>query len=218
MAQIFNPSTNTIAKFTIYASVFILAAVAWTCVSLDRSSYSTGQDVVRPQPVQFPHDHHTAGLGIHCLYCHTSVETAGFAGIPPTETCMGCHKIIWSDAPALAPVRESYRTGTPIPWTRVHDLSDFVYFNHSIHVAKGVGCESCHGRVDQMELMYQAASLQMEWCLDCHRRPEDFVRPVSEIYSMGYLAADQRELGSRLVKEYRIRDSFTLTNCSTCHR
>jgi len=218
MAQIFNPSTNTIAKLTIYAAVLILAAIGWTCVSLSRSSYNTGQTVVRPQPVQFSHDHHVGGLGIDCRYCHGSVETLAFAGMPPTETCMGCHKLIWADAPELAKVRESFRTGAPLTWTRVNDLPDFVYFNHSIHVAKGVGCDSCHGRVDRMQLMYQSAPLLMEWCLDCHRRPEDFVRPVSEVFHPDYVAADQRELGPRLVRENGIRDTFTLTNCSTCHR
>src|SRR5688572_19862674 len=165
MAQIFNPSTNTIAKVTIYAAVLILAALTWTCVALNRSSYVTGQSIVRPQPVQFSHNHHVAGLGIDCRYCHTSVETEAFAGMPPTATCMHCHQIIWADSPALEPVRASFRTGTPLRWTRVHDLPDFVYFDHSIHVAGGIGCDSCHGRVDAMPLMYQASSLQMEWCL-----------------------------------------------------
>jgi hypothetical protein len=218
MAQIFNPSTNTIAKFTIYAAVFILAGFVWVGVALNRSSYNTGQDIVRPQPVPFSHDHHTAGLGIDCRYCHTSVETAASAGIPPTSTCMGCHQIIWNQAPLLEPVRESFRTGNPLRWTRVHDMPDFVYFNHSIHVAKGIGCVSCHGRVDRMPLMRQTQSLQMEWCLDCHRHPEEHVRPPSEVFNMGYAAANQGEVGPRLVQENRIRDAFTLTNCSMCHR
>lgn len=218
MAQIFHPSTNTIAKFTIYAAVFILAAVGWTCVTLNRSSYSTGQGVVRPQPVQFSHEHHVSGLGIDCRYCHTSVEVSAFAGMPATQTCMNCHKIIWSDSPYLAPVRESYRTGMPLRWTRVNNTPDFVYFNHSIHVAKGIGCTSCHGRVDQMELLYQATSMQMEWCLDCHRHPERNVRPRSEVFNMAYEAENQSELGPRLVEQYHIRDPYTLTNCSMCHR
>jgi hypothetical protein len=218
MAQIFHPSTNTIAKLTIYAAAFILAALTWTCVSLSRSSYSTGQGVVRPQPVPFSHDHHTAGLGIDCRYCHTSVETAGFAGMPPTATCMGCHQIIWANSPVLLPVRESFRTGTPLRWRRVYDLPDFVYFNHGIHVAKGIGCVSCHGRVDQMPLLHQATPLLMEWCLDCHRSPQDFVRPRSEVFNLAYTAENQAELGPRLVQEHHIRDSHTLTSCSMCHR
>lgn len=217
MAQIFHPSTNTIAKFTIYAAVFILAALAWTCSSLDRSSYVTGQTVVRPQPVQFSHDHHTAGLGIDCRYCHTWVETSAFAGIPPTSTCHGCHQIIWAQSPALEPVRASFRTGTPLAWTRVNDLPDFTYFNHSIHVAKGVGCSSCHGRVSRMQLVYQAASLEMEWCLSCHRNPEPNLRPQEAIYDDDYVQKDPAE-GARLAAAYHVRDAFTLTNCSTCHR
>ena len=220
MTQIFNSSTNTIAKFTIFAAVFLLAGLGWVCGALNRSSYSTGENVTRTQPVQFPHDHHTAGLGIDCRYCHTSVETAAFAGIPSTEICMNCHRIIWADSPALAPVRESFRTGQPLSWTRVHDLPDFAYFDHSIHVAKGVGCVSCHGRVDRMPLMLQATSLQMEWCLDCHRNPGPNLRPREEVFNMAWEppAGDPEELGARLVRDYHVQNSFRLTNCSTCHR
>jgi hypothetical protein len=218
MAQVFHPSTNTIAKFTIYAAVFIIAALGWAGWELVRSSYNTGQEVVRPQPVQFSHEHHYAGLGIDCRYCHTSVETAGFAGIPPTSTCMGCHKIIWSDSPQLAPVRESYRTNSPLKWTRVHDLPDFVYFNHRIHVAKGVGCVTCHGRVDRMQLMSQAASLQMRWCIECHENPRPNLRPRDKVFDMAYQPVDQDSLGPRLAAEYHVRDGFTLMNCTTCHR
>ncbi len=218
MAQVFNPSTNSIARVTIHAAVLILAALSWVCVSIDRSSYNTGQGIVRPQPVQFSHAHHVAGLGIDCRYCHTTVESAAFAGMPETATCMGCHAIIWSSSPALAPVRESYKTGVPLAWTRVNDLPDFVYFNHGIHVAKGVGCASCHGRVDRMELMWQAASLKMSWCLDCHRHPERQIRPRAAVFDMAYEAADQDRTGPALASEYGIRDAPTLTTCSTCHR
>lgn len=218
MAQVFNPSTNTIAKVTLYAAVLLLAAAGWVCVSIDRSSYNTGQDVVRPQPVQFSHAHHVSGLGIDCRYCHATAETAAFAGIPPTATCIGCHKIIWATSPALLPVRESDRTGQPLHWTRVNDLPDFVYFNHSIHVAKGIGCASCHGRVDRMELLSQAVSLKMQWCLDCHRHPERQIRPRESVFDMSYSAADQDTLGPRLVREYHVRDPETLSNCSICHR
>jgi hypothetical protein len=218
MAQIFNPSTNTLAKFTIFAAVFILAGIAWTIGALARSSYTTGQGVTRTQPIQFSHDHHARGLGIDCRYCHTSVEVSAFAGIPPTATCMHCHQIIWADAPELAPVRESFRTGRPLRWRRVHDLPDYAYFDHSVHVAKGVGCASCHGRVDRMPLMQQASSLQMEWCLDCHRNPQAFVRPKSEVFNMSYAPADQEEEGARLVREHGIQSAYHLTNCSVCHR
>jgi len=154
--------------------------------------------------------------GIDCRYCHTSVETSTFAGIPPTKTCMNCHSQLWANSPFLEPVRASFRDDKSLHWIRVHDLPDFVYFNHSIHVKKGMGCESCHGRVDQMPLMQQVNSLQMEWCLNCHRNPEQFVRPRSEIFTMGYRpAVSQAVLGPQLVKEYQIQPS---TTCSTCHR
>jgi len=218
MAQIFNPSTNTIAKFTIFAAVFILGGLTWIGGALNRSSYNTGHGVTRTQPVQFSHDHHVRGLGIDCRYCHTSVETSAFAGIPPTATCMGCHQIVWADAPELLPVRESYRNDKPLYWWRVHDLPDYAYFNHSIHVAKGIGCASCHGQVDRMPLILQASSLQMEWCLDCHRQPQDFVRPKSEVFNMSYVAEDQATLGAKLVKEHNIQTPYALSNCSICHR
>jgi hypothetical protein len=151
-----------------------------------------------------------------CRYCHTSAEDSRFAGIPPTKTCMNCHSEIFADAPFLEPVRASLSTNTPIKWTRVHDLPDFVYFDHSIHVSKGVGCTTCHGQVDKMPLMYQENSLQMEWCLDCHRAPEKYVRPRSEVFSVAYQPpSNQAELGARLVAEYQIQK---LTSCSTCHR
>jgi len=139
--------------------------------------------------------------------------------MPPTKTCMNCHSQIWSTSPTLEPVRASFRTGESISWTRVHDLPDFVYFNHSIHINKGVGCESCHGRVDRMPLTFQENSLQMEWCLNCHRHPEKYVRPREFITTMGYQpAGDQEEVGRRLVHEYNIQSPRTLTSCNTCHR
>lgn len=215
MSQIFKPSTNTLARVSMFGALFILAILAWVMVTLNRSSLATRQGIVLQQPVPFSHDHHVAGLGISCLYCHTTVEESSFAGIPPSATCMNCHKLIWNESPMLEPVRESYRTGQPIEWTRVHDLPDFVYFDHSIHVAKGIGCASCHGRVDQMPLMYQAESLQMEWCLDCHRAPEKYVRPRAEIYNMDWVSADQATEGARLIADYNVQSKLS---CSVCHR
>jgi len=185
MAQIFHPSTNTFARATIFGAAFILAGVAAAGGMFVRSSYVTQVDVVRDQPVPFSHDHHVSGLGIDCRYCHTSVEKSSFAGIPSTEICMGCHSQIWKNSELLAPVRESYRTGEPLKWTRVTDVPDFVYFNHSIHVAKGIACESCHGRVDKMPLMRKAHPMHMEWCLECHRHPELAVRDQADIYKFG---------------------------------
>jgi len=215
MSQIFKPSTNTLAKVTLFGAIFFLLLSVWILVSLNRSAYATRQTIIRAQPVPFSHDHHTEAMGISCLYCHTSVEESAFAGVPPTATCMNCHKLIWNDSPMLEPVRESFRSGEPIQWARVNDLPDFVYFNHSIHVTKGMGCVTCHGRVDKMPLLRQAVSLQMEWCLDCHRAPQDFVRPRSEILNMEWVADNQSVLGAQLVEEYNIQ---SLLSCSVCHR
>lgn len=215
MAQIFHRSTNTVAKVTLFGAVFFLAVLGWVFATLDRSAYSTGRGVILNQPVPFSHDHHTAALGIDCRYCHTSVETDAFAGLPSTATCMNCHKTIWSESEMLAPVRASFATGEPIGWTRVNDLPDFVYFNHSIHVTKGIGCATCHGRVDEMPLLYRAQTLQMEWCLDCHRNPEKYVGPREEVFNMAWSADDQAELGVKLVADYHINPRI---DCSTCHR
>lgn len=174
MPQIFHPSANTLSKVSIFGGVFIATGLGWVLSVLYRSPYQTEVGVVVEQPVQFSHKHHVQGLGIDCRYCHISVETSAFAGIPSTETCMSCHSQIWTSAPDLEPVRESYRSGKSIPWVRVHDLPDFVQFNHSIHVSKGVECKSCHGAVEEMPLTYREHSLSMKWCLECHRDPEAF--------------------------------------------
>ena len=219
MPQTFHRSTNTISRVSIFGAVFVAGAVLWLLAALNRSSYTTEAFAAREQPVQFSHRHHVSDDGIDCRYCHTSVETSSFAGLPPTKTCMNCHSQIFVNSPYLEPVRESWRSAKPIRWTKVHDLPDFVYFNHSIHVKKGVGCGTCHGRVDLMPLTWKVASLQMEWCLDCHRHPELFVRPRSEIYNMAWQpTANQLEEGRKLVKQYQILDAEYLTSCDTCHR
>lgn len=216
MSQVFHRSTNTISRLSIFGAVFILAALGWLVNEINRSSYVTQAQVARPQPVPFSHKHHVEAMGLDCRYCHTQVETEAFAGIPPTKTCMNCHAQIWADSPTLAVVRESLQTDRSIQWTRVHQLADFVYFHHGIHVSKGIGCETCHGRVDLMPLTWKVESLQMEWCLACHRQPELFVRPREEVFTMGYQPAeDQRALGARLVEEYGIQKK---TDCSVCHR
>ena len=218
MAQIFHPSTNTLSKLTIFGAVFLIGGLLWLLAELNRSSYVTEANVVRPQPVPFSHKHHVSGLGIDCRYCHTAVEKSAFAGIPSTAICMNCHSQIWTNSPMLAPVRESYRTGQPLRWTRVHNLAEFAYFDHSIHVNKGVGCATCHGRVDQMPLISQEKSLLMEWCLECHRNPEGYLRPRDQVFNMAWSApADQLDQGSQLVRQYNIR-SEQLTDCSICHR
>ena len=216
MSQIFHRSTNTISKVTIFGAVFAVVALLGLFDTVNRSSWVTEAHVIRDQPIQFSHERHVAGNGIDCRYCHTSVERSAFAGIPPTKTCMNCHSQIFSTSPFLEPVRASLRTGRSIVWTRVHDLPDFVYFDHSIHINKGVGCTTCHGQVDRMPLMWQEQSLQMSWCLDCHRHPENYVRPRDAVFRTDYVPpSDQQALGQRLVAAYHIR---TLTSCDTCHR
>lgn len=216
MSQIFHRSTNTLSRLSIFGAIFIVALLVWVAAAINRSSYVTQAGVVRDQPVPFSHKHHVSGLGIDCRYCHTTVEEAAYAGIPSSKTCMTCHSQIWSDSPMLEPVRASYRNDTSIPWTRVHDLPDFVYFNHGIHVTKGVGCVSCHGRVDQMALAWQESTLHMEWCLQCHRQPERYVRPREFVFQMDWTPPrDQLEMGRELVQQYNIKRK---TDCSVCHR
>jgi hypothetical protein len=219
VAQIFHRRANALAHISMAVAAAVVVCLGWFGAQLDRSAYATRAEEVREQPVPFSHAHHVGDEGIDCRYCHTTVETSNTANLPPTKICMNCHSQIWKDSPMLEPVRASFRTGTAIEWTRVHDLPDFVYFNHSIHINKGIGCETCHGRVDQMPLMRQVASLRMEWCLDCHRHPEEYVRPREYITTMGYQPdGNQEEIGRRLVKEYGIQDVRALTSCSVCHR
>ncbi len=216
MAQIFHRSTNTLSRFSIYGFVFFWCMVGYAAYLMDESPYFTDVNVAQPQPVPFSHRHHAGELGLDCRYCHTSVEQSSFAGLPPTSTCMTCHSQIWSNSPMLEPVRASFRTDRSLEWTRVNSLPDFVYFNHSIHVNKGIGCTTCHGPIDQMALTWRANTLQMSWCLDCHRHPERYVRPREFVFSTDYRPpANQISLGRRLVREYKIQ---SLTNCSTCHR
>ena len=169
------------------------------------------------QPVPYSHALHAGELGIDCRYCHATVEDSAHASIPATETCMNCHVSIFPDSPDLLAVRESYATGMPLRWVRVHDLPDYAYFDHSAHVRRGVGCVACHGRVDRMEVVYQEQTLSMGWCLDCHRNPEPYLRPLDEITNMTWAPAprEQAELGRRLREQYDIRPS---EDCSTCHR
>ena len=219
MSQIFHRSTNIWSKVSILGGLVFAGFLGWVVVTIAWSGYVTGQGVTVDQPVQFSHAHHVGSMGIDCRYCHTTVEESAFANIPPTKTCMNCHSQIWSNAPILEPVRASFRDNTRLQWTRVNDLPDFVYFNHSIHVRKGVGCATCHGRVDKMPLMYQDAPLTMTWCLNCHRNPANYVRPRDQVYNMAWeRPADDPDLGKRLVEEYKIGSVEQLTSCSTCHR
>ncbi len=219
MAQIFHRSTNFISRFTVFFAVFLIGLGFAGVLEVARSSYMTRQNIAREQPVQFSHKHHVADDGIDCRYCHTSVESSAVAGIPPTRTCMNCHSVLFNTVGYLEPIRESYRTDQSIPWVKVHRLADFVYFNHSIHINKGVGCSSCHGQVNQMPLVFQANTLLMQWCLDCHRNPEQFLRPRDQVFNMDWKApANQAQIGGKLAVEYNIPTVTQLTSCSTCHR
>ena len=219
MAQIFDRSSNALARMSLVLTGLIVIALGVTLDQLQRSPWVTRQGQRPDQPVPFSHKHHVQGLGLQCQYCHVTVEKSSYAGIPPTKTCMNCHAQIWIGSPMLEPVRESYRSGKPLEWNRVHRLAEFVYFDHSIHVNKGVGCATCHGQVNEMPLMWQHGSLLMEWCLECHRNPQQHVRPRDKVFDMLWEPpADQAERGEELVKQYRIRGPEQITTCSTCHR
>jgi hypothetical protein len=216
MAQIFHRSTNTISRVSIYGAVILIAILGYAVNVVNQTSYVTEVHNARPQPVPFSHKHHVGELGLDCRYCHSSVEISSSAGMPPTQTCMACHSQIWTGAAILEPVRASYRDSTPIVWTRVNALPDFVYFNHSIHIAKGVGCTTCHGPVAEMNITWRAESLYMRWCLDCHNAPEKYLRPRSEVFNAFYKPpSNQEALGNRLMIEYKVQK---LTACTTCHR
>ena len=237
-SQLFPRWANTASRAGPVAVLLLATAVTAGGMIVVRSPYATRQNEPREQPIAFSHQHHVADIGIDCRYCHTCVEESHFANVPPTRICMNCHSQLWTDSPMLAPVRESWRQGKPIRWRRVHDVPDYVYFNHSIHVARGVGCIACHGRIDEMPLTWQAGSLQMRWCLDCHRDPEPSLRPrevvtkIASLEELGddpeYLAAVSRlfpdrtaasippdEVRHQVAQEYGVRK---LVDCYTCHR
>jgi hypothetical protein len=219
MPQVFRRGANALSRASLAGGLLLFALFVWGCLIYTRSSYGTRMGEVIEQPIPFSHQHHVGILGIDCRYCHTSVEHSSSAGMPPTKTCMNCHSQIWTGSEMLAPVRASYRTGKPLRWTRVYNLPGYVYFDHSIHVQKGVGCSTCHGRIDLMPLTYQFPTLLMEWCLDCHREPEDHLRPREEVFNIRYQQPDnQEELGRKLMEKYDIRSQHQLTSCSVCHR
>lgn len=217
MPQLFPPNSNSFVRWTIVAgTIFLVLLVTALTVFARTSNNRVGVPV--PQPVDFSHALHAGSLGLDCRYCHSTVETSSFANIPSTETCMTCHSQIRVNAPQLAAVQESWDSGLPIEWNRVHDMPEFVYFDHSIHVAKGVGCSTCHGRVDQMEGIWKNEPMTMGWCLDCHKAPERYLRPRGEVLNMAYKRPDnQLELGQALVEAYHINEE-KLPQCWTCHR
>lgn len=214
--QIFHPSTNTIARVTLFGAAFLAAGSLWLLLELDRSRFVTRVSEPRAQPIPFSHQHHVGDIGIDCRYCHTSVEDSAFAGIPPTSTCMNCHSQLYADSPTLERVRQSYRDDDSLRWNRVHDLPDFVYFDHSIHISKGMACVTCHGPVDRMALAWKENSLKMEWCLDCHRNPEPYVRPREATFLTQWTPPeDDPDWSARLMELYDIKPR---TSCSACHR
>ena len=216
MAQVFQPRSVLVLKLGTAMGLLLLVACVfvWRTVIAERPSVD--EPVVQDPP--FSHKHHVSDVGIDCRFCHVSVETSAFAGIPPTSTCMNCHSQLFTAQAMLAPVQESLRSGRPLKWKRIHRLPDFVYFNHSIHINKGVGCSTCHGRVDQMPLMWRTQSLQMNWCLDCHRAPQKYIRPKREIFNMDWQPPrDQIARGKMLLAANNVNVS-RLLDCSNCHR
>jgi hypothetical protein len=217
-AQIFKPNANALYKIAIVSIALLLAGVVLAAVGVYLSPWYTDVGIAKEQPVPFSHKHHVDELKIDCRYCHATVEQAAYAGYPATDTCMSCHSQVWTNSPLLEPVRESYATGEPVVWQKIYNVPDYVYFNHSIHISSGIGCSSCHGRIDLQQLAAKEQALWMGWCLGCHRNVEDYVRPQSEIYNMAYdplsLPLAEREA---LVAEYGI-EKTQLTNCYICHR
>lgn len=218
MAQVFFPSANTISRVSLMALPIVVLVTIGAVREFVGSQFVTQVNYAIDQPVEFSHEHHVTGLGIDCRYCHTSVEESPFAGIPPTETCMTCHSQIWTEAPMLEPVRSSWRTGEPMRWNRVHDVPDFAFFDHSIHVAKGIGCVSCHGQVDQMPLTWKSQTLFMQWCLDCHRNPYPHVRPRNAVFDMNWTPDADPATQAAIEAAHESVRVQGLTNCSACHR
>jgi hypothetical protein len=219
MAQIFSRSANSISRLLIFGAVLAVGGLAYIIYTVNESAYFTDVNVDRQQPVPFSHKHHVTDDGLDCRYCHTLVEQSSYAGVPTTHICMSCHSKLWLNSAMLEPVRASYAADKSLEWTRVNALPDFVYFDHSIHVNKGIGCTTCHGPIGEMPLTRRANTLYMRWCIDCHKHPEGSVRRREDVFKTDYVPPpDQLALGRRLVREYKIKDPKQLTDCYTCHR
>jgi hypothetical protein len=218
MSQLFTPATNAWARLSLLAIILVLVIILAFLYAYDQSPYTRAPvGIAVEQPVRFSHRLHSDRLNIECLYCHSTAEQSSYGGIPDTHTCMSCHSQIATYSELLEPVRTSYTTGERLEWERVHDLAAHVHFNHSIHVQSGFACETCHGPVDQMPVVWQAVNMTMDWCLECHWEPERFIRPADEVYTFGYEAPEnQLELGLQLVEQNDI-DVDRLDNCSVCH-
>lgn len=217
MAAIFQPGANFVTKLVLVSLAgALVAGTVWWWV-WPRTDYLRHTRWTVEQPVPFSHQHHVAGLGLDCRFCHTTVETAADAGLPPTYTCMTCHSQIWTNAAILAPVRRSLADNTPLVWHRINDLPGYVYFDHAIHIAKGVGCSSCHGEVAAMPLMHKARTFTMGFCLDCHMNPGPNLRPKDQIFNTEWHRTKDTPSPESLMAQYQI-GGRRLTDCSICHR
>ncbi|MGZ5094062.1 MAG: cytochrome c3 family protein [Burkholderiales bacterium] len=216
MPQVFSEPEALFVKLILIA--LLVFALGFVTIASWRMSYQVDVDAMPTQPIAFSHKHHVGDDGLDCRYCHTSVEKSSFAGMPSTKICLTCHSQLFKDAPALAPLHDSARTGKPIAWTRVYDLPDFAYFDHSIHVQKGVACIECHGRVDQMPITRRVAPLTMEWCLACHRGPDAHLHKPDRVFAMEPPESRDPAQTSALVRFYHLQSTRRLTDCSTCHR
>ena len=214
---VFGPRANLLMNAVLAGAAGIAAFLLLMIWVVPVMGYNTGERYTPPQPVPFSHRHHVSGLGIDCRYCHTTVETSANAGMPSTEICMTCHSQIWTHADVLAPVRQSLAQDEPLRWTRVYELPDYVYFDHSIHIAKGVGCTECHGPIGDMALTWKATTLYMSWCLDCHRDPAPRLRPRNEVFNPHWVRSKRTPSGIQLMAEYHIPNR-NLTDCGVCHR
>jgi hypothetical protein len=241
LAQIFSRNSNTLSRLGIALVVLSVLGGLTLIALIYRSPYISNQGIPPEQPIPFSHKHHVQQLGIDCRFCHTSVENSSFAGIPSAKTCMTCHSQMWTNAEVLKPLRDAYQADRPIPWVRVHHLPEFVYFNHSVHIAKGVACTTCHGPVDHMEMIEKHSTLWMSWCLDCHRHPEKFVGAKASVFKSDWLTprihdldrhielakaelpstempTSPEEIRKALVKHRKIPNNRTMSECYTCHR
>jgi len=218
LAQIFPKKANNYSRMSLVLGGLVVISTIGLVILVFQSPWYTRVNTVQPQPVPFSHEHHVRGLGIDCRYCHTSVETSAFAGIPPAKTCMSCHSQIWTNAEILEPLREAFRTGKPLQWTKLHNMPDYVYFNHSAHVAKGVACVTCHGPVDKMPLMVQSKNMTMMWCLECHRNPAKYIQPKDTVFRTDWQRPSDAALGQSLVDAHRVKGKLKMADCYTCHR
>lgn len=214
MPQIFHPSVNTISRVSVFGAVVLVIGTFGVAAVIVRSPYVTEVGVVKSQPIPFSHKHHVGDAGIDCRYCHRTVETEASAGMPTTEVCIGCHSQLWADSEMLAPVHESWKTQKPLNWVRVHDLPDFVYFHHGIHTSKGINCKACHGDVAEMPLTWRTSTLHMEWCLDCHRHPDEHIPSNGTAIALGVVSGDSEIIA----QTNHDGPQPGPTHCSACHR